>query len=94
MGFRSWPFLLFLPPLPLAALLAAVATCLALLMAAFFMSFPFMIQGRGCRRSGGEEVQVASDDGYRNSYRMGTRDGRDLGSVERCGRTNVTEQAA
>ena len=48
MGFRSCPFLRFFPPLPLAALFAAVATCLALFIAAFFMSFPFMIQ-RGCR---------------------------------------------
>ena len=43
MGFRSVPFLLFLPPLPLAALFAAVATCFALLMAAFLMSPPFII---------------------------------------------------
>ena len=43
MGFRSPPFLLFLFPLPFAALFAAVATCLALLMAAFLMSLPFII---------------------------------------------------
>ena len=42
-GLRSVPFLLFLPPLPFAALLAAVATCLALLIAAFLMSPPFII---------------------------------------------------
>ena len=48
MGFRSCPFLRFFPPLPLAALFAAVATCLALFIAAFFMSFPFMIR-QGCR---------------------------------------------
>lgn len=42
-GLRSWPFLLFLPPLPLAALLAAVATCFALLIAAFFISPPFIM---------------------------------------------------
>lgn len=38
MGLRSVPFRRFLPPLPLAA----CATCLALLMAAFLMSVPFM----------------------------------------------------
>jgi len=43
MGFRSPPFLLFLFPLPFAALFAAVATCLALLMAAFLISLPFII---------------------------------------------------
>ena len=43
MGFRSWPFLRFLPPLPFAALFAAVATCFALLIAAFFISLPFIL---------------------------------------------------
>lgn len=43
MGFRSPPFLLFLFPLPLAALFAAAATCLALVTAAFLMSLPFII---------------------------------------------------
>ena len=43
MGFRSPPFRLFLFPLPFAALFAAEATCLALLMAAFLMSLPFII---------------------------------------------------
>lgn len=44
MGFKSWPFLRFFPPLPLVALFAAFATCLALLIAAFFISLPFMIR--------------------------------------------------
>ncbi|KAF1978565.1 hypothetical protein BU23DRAFT_227713 [Bimuria novae-zelandiae CBS 107.79] len=39
MGFRSWPFRRFLPPLPFAA----CATCFALLMAAFLMSAPFIV---------------------------------------------------
>lgn len=43
MGFKSCPFLLFFPALPLVALFAAMATCLALFMAAFLISFPFMI---------------------------------------------------
>lgn len=43
MGFRSCPFLLFFPPLPLVALFAALATCLALFMAAFLISFPLMV---------------------------------------------------
>lgn len=42
-GFRSPPFLLFFPPLPFAALFAAVTACFALLMAAFLMSLPFII---------------------------------------------------
>ena len=46
MGFRSPPFRLFLFPLPFAALLAAEATCLALLMAAFLISLPFIIWRR------------------------------------------------
>lgn len=41
-GFKSWPFLLFFPPLPLVALFAAFATAFALLIAAFLMSLPFM----------------------------------------------------
>lgn len=39
MGFRSWPFLRFLPPFPLAA----CATAFALLMAAFLISAPFIV---------------------------------------------------
>ena len=54
MGFRSPPFLLFLVPLPFAALFAAVATCLALLMAAFLISMPFILWRKicvgGCQR--------------------------------------------
>lgn len=42
-GFKSPPFLLFFPPLPFAALFAAVTACFALLMAAFLMSLPFII---------------------------------------------------
>ncbi|KAF2280279.1 uncharacterized protein EI97DRAFT_117587 [Westerdykella ornata] len=42
MGFRSWPFRRFFPPLPFAA----CATCLALLMAAFLMSLLFMVRRR------------------------------------------------
>ena len=53
-GFRSWPFLRFFPPFPLAALFAADATCLALLMAAFLISLPFMI----CIRAYGARVSI------------------------------------
>lgn len=59
MGFRSVPFLLFLPPLPLAAWAATLAICCALLRTACFISSPFIIlrpserarEGRG----GGKE---------------------------------------
>jgi len=56
MGFKSC-FLRFLPlllPLPLPLLVAAPATCFALLMAAFLMlSLPFMMRGGDmCARPG------------------------------------------
>lgn len=42
-GFRFSPLRLFFPPLPFAALFATKATCLALLIAAFLRSPPFVI---------------------------------------------------
>ena len=42
-GFRFSPLRLFFPPLPFAALFATDATCLALLIAAFLRSPPFVI---------------------------------------------------
>ena len=53
MGLRSVPFLLFLPPLPLAAEAATLAICFPLLSTAFFISTPFIILqpgGPGTRR--------------------------------------------
>jgi hypothetical protein len=40
-GFKSWPLRRFLPPL----LLALLTTCFALLIAAFLMSAPFIMDG-------------------------------------------------
>ena len=67
MGFRSWPFRLFFPPFPLVALFAALATCLALFMAAFLISFPFMVMylaqsrsARNARGKGGGAVLLPS----------------------------------
>jgi hypothetical protein len=52
MGFRSVPFLLFFPPLPLAAAFAAAAAGFALFMFPFLTSPPFIIAL--CRGRGGE----------------------------------------
>ena len=59
-GFRSPPFLLFFPPLPFAALFAAVTACFALLMAAFLMSLPFIICRWGSRGSA-EAIEEETD---------------------------------
>lgn len=43
MGFKSVPFLLFLPPLPLAAEAATLAICLPLFNTALVRSMPSML---------------------------------------------------
>ena len=62
MGFRSVPFRLFFCPLPLVAVEAPV-TCLALFIAAFLMSAPFIIESYETRdaRSEGSGRQMVGD---------------------------------
>ncbi|KAF1830786.1 hypothetical protein BDW02DRAFT_86441 [Decorospora gaudefroyi] len=77
MGFRSWPFRRFLPPL---LLFAACATCFALLMAAFFMSVPFIVAfpagAVGGGRWAGQRLGAAAGAGLRRAVRRGGRVGQ------------------
>lgn len=80
MGFKSVPFLRFLPPLPLAAEAATLAICFPLLKTAFVMStlsIVFFSMGwvawRGGGRSGSGREEFIRERERRQEARQGNR---------------------